>query len=399
MSKVNNLLKKYNSYLTNNNTTNFNKINNIRAQFFEVAITDKISKEEEEKFKIYDDLFFKKFFDSFPNNYKKYIKFSNKFFDKKYYDYKNKEKKLFNDLDKLLLLRNDYANSMGFNNYYDYMFVEDNKYFYNYNKVLKIRRFVLEYLVPLNNSMDYKSFDYKPSYLKSIKSWIIDNFFDTSNFINELESNESWHLLYYPYSNKYNIYCKYKNNEKDIYNLAHEYGHIFQLVNNELFDLVTIDYALAEVFSSYSEILCVKNINNNTLINNHIHRILEIIISSVATDEFLEYLYKHIDDSIYQKDNAWENINKKYSIVTSKKWYDDKKRIKYPYRCIDYAIAYISTLYSYNSVSISNYKKLKKDYYDNTYTDIIKNNNLGNPFNLKTYKSICANVKEIINED
>ena len=165
-----------------------------------------------------------------------------------------------------------------------------------------------------------------------------------------------------------------------------------------MFDLVTADYTLSEVFSSYSEILCVKYINNNVLINNHIKKFLEIIISSVATDEFLEYLYKNISSSMEEKNNKWESINKKYNIVTSKKWYNDMKRIKYPYHCINYAIAYISTLYSYSNASISKYYRLKDDYNYSTYMDIIKNNNLGNPFVLKTYKDICKDVRRILHE-
>ena len=380
MSKIKEMLNKYKLYLDENN---YNEINYVRSFIFEFKINNKLSNQEEKEFEEYEDLFFKNYFYSFPESYKEYIK--------------NKPSNIdSSNLDELLVLRNNYSNKLGYSNYYDYMFIEDNRYFYNHENILNIRKFVLKYLVPLNENINYIEFDYNDKYLKDIKNYINSNYLGNV-LVNEINSNDSWHLLYYPYSNKFDIYCKYKNNEKDIYNLAHEYGHIFQLIDNSLFDLVLADYSLSEIFSSYSEILCIKSINDKILINNHIKKMLETIISSVATDEFLEYLYKNINDS--NKDGVFDSINKKYNISTSKKWYNDTKRIKYPYRAIDYAIAYISTLYAYNKANIDNYKKIKEDYYEYTHMDIVKNNNLGNPFDVETYKRICNEVRGIINEN
>lgn len=392
MSKINLLINEYNEKLKKSKIC---EVDNTRSKIFEFFINNKCPLQEKEMYHILEQKYINVFKNKFTSNYKELFNYELKYFDHEYYEFKQKEYELINadnmDISKLITVRNNISKNKGFLNYYEFMNVEDRRYFLSHREIKKLRKFVKKYIISLNESLDSCSFDEYDLSLKKIKTFI-GNEYGLKNLNIDYVKDDVWKTAYYPYSNRIELHTKYKNNEKDIFNLSHEYGHIFHLnYNYECFDLPFLDYSISEIFSSYSEAICINEVGNIDLINNHIKRIIEIIITSVVSDEFIQYLYSNPKVTNKDRNLMWEQINKKYNHIPRKKWNEDINRIIYPYHGIDYALAYISTLSVYSGASIYNLYSMRKDASFMLHTKFVKKY-LNNPFERTTYKKIKKEI-------
>lgn len=391
MSKM---LNKYRYYID----TNDENVLNFRNCLLEKVYNEELSLNELNDFYKID----KEFINSFDSDLIKrvYNNYVNNL-GNEYYKFKKKEQKLIkritkenvkNSAFKLKKLRNNISED-----YYNFMYIEGNKYDYTKEDIYVMRKLVNKYLAPLYNKIIInKKYDFNINDYNEIINYIVNNEVNNKNV--NLIISKSNGVKYYPNSKEYDLKIFFKNDEKTLFNIAHEYGHIYQLENNhELVDYIYMNYDISEIFSSYNEYLCLNILDNKILNLIHLKRVLKIIISSIIGDEFNEYFYSE-NNNVEFIENKWIEINKKYDFK-GKAWFDNIKRIAYPSKTIDYAVAYIATLYKFNDYSIKQYKGMRDNFRDYDFKMFVKNNDLGNPFIEQTYIEIKERIEKYLYEN
>jgi M3 family oligoendopeptidase len=362
----------------------------------------------------------------------------------------------FDDIyDKLVKTRTRIAHKLGYKNFvelgYDRMIRTD----YNAADVVKFRKQVLDYVVPLSNELrkrqqerlgldDFKFYDMSLSFLsgnatpKGSPDWIVENgrkmyselspetneFFDFMMKYDLMDLNNKKNKQaggYCTHFSEYKapfIFSNFNGTSHDIDVLTHEAGHAFQCYqsrNNSIEEYLWPTYEACEIHSMSMEFfawpwmeLFFKE-DTEKYKFSHLSSAILFLPYGVAVDEFQHVVYENPDMTPAERDEAWKAIDKKYRpyvdfdgneyLKAGGLWKRQGHIFRSPFYYIDYCLAQICALQFWRRAQTgdptawTDYLTLCKAGGSKSFLDLVKLANLNNPFEPTTVQPVIAEVK------
>lgn len=372
-----------------------------------------------------------------------------------YYGYFKDNQEKFEELfDKLVKIRTNIANKLGFEDFVELGYIRMMRTDYNEKMVEKFREQVLEYIVPLANKI-YKR---QAERLNLEKLTYIDENFEflsgnatpkcssreiiekgkkmykelsseTSEFFNFMLENELMDLVtkegkgaggYCTYIPNYKspfIFSNFNQTADDIDVLTHEAGHAFQLYMSRDIDMPEINFPTYESCEIHSmsmefitwpwmELFFKEDSEKYRFI--HMSSAIKFIPYGIVVDEFQHYVYKQPDLSKEERRNVWRNLEKKYLphkdysgcefLENGGWWFKQGHIFKNPFYYVDYTLAQICALQFWKKIRED--KKGGWDDYINickvggrkSFLEIVKIGNLKSPFEEGCVSSVIDNI-------
>lgn len=373
-----------------------------------------------------------------------------------YYGYFKDNQEKFEELfDKLVKIRTNIANKLGFEDFVELGYIRMMRTDYNEKMVEKFREQVLEYIVPLANKI-YKR---QAERLNLEKLTYIDENFEflsgnatpkcssreiiekgkkmykelsseTSEFFNFMLENELMDLVtkegkgaggYCTYIPNYKspfIFSNFNQTADDIDVLTHEAGHAFQLYMSRDIDMPEINFPTYESCEIHSmsmefitwpwmELFFKEDSEKYRFI--HMSSAIKFIPYGIVVDEFQHYVYKQPDLSKEERRNVWRNLEKKYLphkdysgcefLENGGWWFKQGHIFKNPFYYVDYTLAQICALQFWKKIRED--KKGGWDDYINickvggrkSFLGIVKIGNLKSPFEEGCVSSVIDNIE------
>jgi M3 family oligoendopeptidase len=216
------------------------------------------------------------------------------------------------------------------------------------------------------------------------------------------------------------IFANFNGTSHDVDVLTHEAGHAFQSYQSK--DLLppyrwpTLE--AAEIHSMSMEFLAWPYIDSffkedtEKYKFSHLSGALSFLPYGVAVDEFQHLIYENPEMSKEDRKKAWRDIEKKYlpykdyddSAFLEKGtfWYRQGHIFSVPFYYIDYTLAQVVAL-QYFLASRENYQNALDSYValcklggSKTFTELIQEAHLENPFEKNTVKNIAGKISEIL---
>ena len=357
--------------------------------------------------------------------------------------------------DKLVKVRTRIAKKLGYKNFvelgYDRMLRTD----YNAADVVKFRKQVLDYVVPLSNTLrerqrerlgldKLKFYDVPLNYLsgnatpKGDPAWIIENgrkmyeelSTETKEFFDFMMQHELMDLVnkknkqaggYCTHFSQYKapfIFSNFNGTSHDIDVLTHEAGHAFQCYqsrNNSIEEYLWPTYEACEIHSMSMEFFAWPWMNlffkedTEKYKFSHISAAILFLPYGVSVDEFQHVVYENPDMTPAQRNQAWKEIDAKYRpfmdydgveyLEQGSLWKRQGHIFRSPFYYIDYCLAQICAL-QFWSRSQHNDKTAWADYLtlckaggSQSFLDLVKLANLNNPFESTTVQPVITEVK------
>jgi M3 family oligoendopeptidase len=357
--------------------------------------------------------------------------------------------------DKLVKTRTRIAQKLGYKNFvelgYDRMLRTD----YNAADVVKFRKQVLDYVVPLSNHLrerqrerlgldTLKYYDVPLNYIsgnatpKGDPDWIIENgrkmyeelsaetkeFFDfmmqydLMDLVNKKNKQTGGYCTHFSQYKAPFIFSNFNGTSHDIDVLTHEAGHAFQCYqsrNNSIEEYLWPTYEACEIHSMSMEFfawpwmsLFFKE-DTEKYKFSHLSSAILFLPYGVAVDEFQHVVYENPDMAPAQRDQAWRDIEAKYRpymdfdgveyLEKGGMWKRQGHIFRSPFYYIDYCLAQICAL-QFWSRSQSGDKTAWQDYLtlckaggSKSFLDLVKLANLNNPFEPTTVQPVITEVQ------
>lgn len=372
-----------------------------------------------------------------------------------YYGYFKDNQEKFEELfDKLVKIRTNIANKLGFEDFVELGYIRMMRTDYNEKMVEKFREQVLEYIVPLANKIYKRQAERlnleKLTYIdenfeflsgnatpKCSSREIIENgkkmykelSSETSEFFNFMLENELMDLVtkegkgaggYCTYIPNYKspfIFSNFNQTADDIDVLTHEAGHAFQLYMSRDIDMPEINFPTYESCEIHSmsmefitwpwmELFFKEDSEKYRFI--HMSSAIKFIPYGIVVDEFQHYVYKQPDLSKEERRNVWRNLEKKYLphkdysgcefLENGGWWFKQGHIFKNPFYYVDYTLAQICALQFWKKIRED--KKGGWDDYINickvggrkSFLEIVKIGNLKSPFEEGCVSSVIDNI-------
>lgn len=373
-----------------------------------------------------------------------------------YYGYFKDNQEKFEELfDKLVKIRTNIANKLGFEDFVELGYIRMMRTDYNEKMVEKFREQVLEYIVPLANKIYKRQAERlnleKLTYIdenfeflsgnatpKCSSREIIENgkkmykelSSETSEFFNFMLENELMDLVtkegkgaggYCTYIPNYKspfIFSNFNQTADDIDVLTHEAGHAFQLYMSRDIDMPEINFPTYESCEIHSmsmefitwpwmELFFKEDSEKYRFI--HMSSAIKFIPYGIVVDEFQHYVYKQPDLSKEERRNVWRNLEKKYLphkdysgcefLENGGWWFKQGHIFKNPFYYVDYTLAQICALQFWKKIRED--KKGGWDDYINickvggrkSFLGIVKIGNLKSPFEEGCVSSVIDNIE------
>lgn len=373
-----------------------------------------------------------------------------------YYGYFKDNQEKFEELfDKLVKIRTNIANKLGFEDFVELGYIRMMRTDYNEKMVEKFREQVLEYIVPLANKIYKRQAERlnleKLTYIdenfeflsgnatpKCSSREIIENgkkmykelSSETSEFFNFMLENELMDLVtkegkgaggYCTYIPNYKspfIFSNFNQTADDIDVLTHEAGHAFQLYMSRDIDMPEINFPTYESCEIHSmsmefitwpwmELFFKEDSEKYRFI--HMSSAIKFIPYGIVVDEFQHYVYKQPDLSKEERRNVWRNLEKKYLphkdysgcefLENGGWWFKQGHIFKNPFYYVDYTLAQICALQFWKKIRED--KKGGWDDYINickvggrkSFLEIVKIGNLKSPFEEGCVSSVIDNIE------
>ena len=373
-----------------------------------------------------------------------------------YYGYFKDNQEKFEELfDKLVKIRTNIANKLGFEDFVELGYIRMMRTDYNEKMVEKFREQVLEYIVPLANKIYKRQAERlnleKLTYIdenfeflsgnatpKFSSREIIENgkkiykelSSETSEFFNFMLENELMDLVtkegkgaggYCTYIPNYKspfIFSNFNQTADDIDVLTHEAGHAFQLYMSRDIDMPEINFPTYESCEIHSmsmefitwpwmELFFKEDSEKYRFI--HMSSAIKFIPYGIVVDEFQHYVYKQPDLSKEERRNVWRNLEKKYLphkdysgcefLENGGWWFKQGHIFKNPFYYVDYTLAQICALQFWKKI-----REDKKGGWDNyinickvggrkSFLGIVKIGNLKSPFEEGCVSSVIDNIE------
>lgn len=372
-----------------------------------------------------------------------------------YYGYFKENQEKFEELfDKLVKIRTNISNKLGFEDFVELGYIRMMRTDYNEKMVEKFREQVLEYIVPLANKIYKRQAERlnleKLTYIdenfeflsgnatpKCSSREIIENgkkmykelSSETSEFFNFMLENELMDLVtkegkgaggYCTYIPNYKspfIFSNFNQTADDIDVLTHEAGHAFQLYMSRDIEMPEINFPTYESCEIHSmsmefitwpwmELFFKEDSEKYRFI--HMSSAIKFIPYGIVVDEFQHHVYKQPDLSKEERRNVWRNLEKKYLphkdyngcefLENGGWWFKQGHIFKNPFYYVDYTLAQICALQFWKKIRED--KKGGWDDYINickvggrkSFLEIVKIGNLKSPFEEGCVSSVIDNI-------
>lgn len=372
-----------------------------------------------------------------------------------YYGYFKDNQEKFEELfDKLVKIRTNISNKLGFEDFVELGYIRMMRTDYNEKMVEKFREQVLEYIVPLANKIYKRQAERlnleKLTYIdenfeflsgnatpKCSSREIIENgkkmykelSSETSEFFNFMLENELMDLVtkegkgaggYCTYIPNYKspfIFSNFNQTADDIDVLTHEAGHAFQLYMSRDIEMPEINFPTYESCEIHSmsmefitwpwmELFFKEDSEKYRFI--HMSSAIKFIPYGIVVDEFQHHVYKQPDLSKEERRNVWRNLEKKYLphkdyngcefLENGGWWFKQGHIFKNPFYYVDYTLAQICALQFWKKIRED--KKGGWDDYINickvggrkSFLEIVKIGNLKSPFEEGCVSSVIDNI-------
>lgn len=372
-----------------------------------------------------------------------------------YYGYFKDNQEKFEELfDKLVKIRTNIANKLGFEDFVELGYIRMMRTDYNEKMVEKFREQVLEYIVPLANKIykrqaerlnlekltyidenfEFLSGNATPKFssreiIENGKKMYKELSSETSEFFNFMLENELMDLVtkegkgaggYCTYIPNYKspfIFSNFNQTADDIDVLTHEAGHAFQLYMSRDIDMPEINFPTYESCEIHSmsmefitwpwmELFFKEDSEKYRFI--HMSSAIKFIPYGIVVDEFQHYVYKQPDLSKEERRNVWRNLEKKYLphkdysgcefLENGGWWFKQGHIFKNPFYYVDYTLAQICALQFWKKIRED--KKGGWDDYINickvggrkSFLEIVKIGNLKSPFEEGCVSSVIDNI-------
>ena len=378
---------------------------------------------------------------------------------KAYYNYFEEKENEFDEVfDKLVKVRNNMAIKLGFDNFVELGYIRMMRTDYNKDMVKNFRKQVLDYIVPVANSLyerqskrigvdrltyvdenlEFLSGNATP---KGSDEYIIENgrkmyselSNETKEFFNFMLENELMDLVtkkgkaaggYCTYIPDYKspfIFSNFNQTLDDIDVLTHEAGHAFQLYMSTWIDMPEINfptYESCEIHSMSMEFitwpwmkLFFKE-DTEKYKFTHLSSAIKFIPYGIVVDEFQHYIYEQPNMTKEERKNIWRELEKKYLphrifedndfLEKGTWWFKQGHIFKNPFYYIDYTLAQICALQFWKKMredrksSWQDYLNICKIGGTKSFLDIVKEANLISPFEEGCVSSVIGTINEYL---
>ncbi|GEN29995.1 M3 family oligoendopeptidase [Cerasibacillus quisquiliarum] len=357
--------------------------------------------------------------------------------------------------DKLVKLRHNMAQKLGFKNFVELGYVRMSRIDYNKEMVARFRKQVEEVVVPLVTKLyerqakrigvsDFKFYDESYHFKtgnatpKGSPEWIIENGKkmyeelspETAAFFNFMLERELMDLVakkgkeaggYCTFIADYNapfIFSNFNGTSDDIDVLTHEAGHAFQFYSSR--DLGVPEYLMptsesAEIHSMSMEFftwpwmeLFFKE-DTEKYKFSHLVSGLTFLPYGVAVDEFQHLVYENPDWTPAERNAAWRKLEDKYMphrdydgqpyLEAGGLWQRQGHIYQVPFYYIDYTLAQICA-FQFWKKSRENHEEAWKDYLklcqlggSKSFLGLVESARLDSPFEEGTVESIIQSIE------
>ncbi len=372
--------------------------------------------------------------------------------------FKENESKFDIIYDKLVMLRNEIAIKLGFNNFIELGYLRMGRSDYNAENVKKFREHVLRYIVPLSNELREKQrkrigvdtlkyYDLPLNFIsgnptpKGNKDWIMERAKkmyeelspETGEFINTMLERDLFDLETKPnkqaggyctflhgFKSPF-IFANFNGTQDDITVVTHEAGHAFQTYESRYLEAPEFSFPTSEACEIHSMSMefitwpWMKMFFENDIEKFkffHLADSLAFIPYGVTVDEFQHIVYENPHMTPDERKKAWRDIERKY---TPYKDYDDNDFLEKgtlwfrqghifsePFYYIDYTLAQICA-YQFWIKFNEDRVKAWDDYLNicrvggsQSFIEILKTGNLKSPFEKETIKKITTQINSYL---
>ncbi len=376
-----------------------------------------------------------------------------------YYKFFEENEGKFDELfDKLVIVRDNIAKKLGFDNFVDLGYIRMMRTDYNAEMVRNFRKQVLDYIVPVANDLYKRQANRlgidKLTYIdenfefisgnanpKGNPEYIMENgrrmyrelSKETEEFFDFMMDNELMDLVtkegkaaggYCTYIPNYKspfIFSNFNQTSDDIDVLTHEAGHAFQLYMSTWIDMPEINfptYESCEIHSMSMEFitwpwmeLFFKE-DSDKYKFTHLSSAIKFIPYGIVVDEFQHHIYENPKMSKEERKDIWRMLEKKYlphkdyegcDILERGCWWFKQGHIfKNPFYYIDYTLAQICSLQFWKKMR-EDKEKGWQDYLDickvggtKSFLEIVDIGNLKSPFKDGCVESVINTIKNYL---
>ena len=336
---------------------------------------------------------------------------------------------------KLIEIRCELADSLGYNSYIDLGYLIQGRRDYGIREIADFRRNIQKYVTPAVADIKAKGidYDYPPAIaanpgelISAIAAMFKDLSYETGSYIEEMTQKELYDLetrankrknlftcCMLPYEKLPFIIGNYTGNGMETGYTVHEFGHGFAFYTaarkQPLYELHRSSPAVNEIHSKTMEHFMFPYLkmfvgeHKKEYIRNHLMQQLENLAYRCAIDEFEHLMYDR-NMSRVQLCELWADISNRYTpwnrispedIHQGKCWPRQTHIVESPFYYIQYDIAQISTYEFYLKMK-SNYEQAWSDYMrlcseggSKSYQELLETAHLSNPFIGSTVEDIC----------
>lgn len=370
--------------------------------------------------------------------------------------YSEHEKEMQGLFDRFVKVRHKMALKMGYENFVDMGYARMNRIGYDKKMVGKLRKQILEYIVPLNNELiirqakrlgieKIKYYDEPVHFLSGNAKLIGDEDSiikktlkmyeelspETNVFFNDLvkrnlfdikkreEKSEGGFCEYMPKYKAPYVYSVYNGTIEDFNVFTHEVGHAFQKYlcrNCEIPEYFQASEDVAEIHSMSMEFLTepwIKDFfgeDDEKYKFSHMCNALFLVAYIAVVDEFQHFVYEKPEATYEERNSFWRELEKKYLpyrdyeennfLEKGGYWLRQSHIFWGPFYYIDYGLAQIIAFNFWNKAR-DNRKEAWEDYIkvcrtggSKSLLDIVKVGDLKNPFEENSIDSIVKSIRE-----
>ncbi|WP_195937866.1 M3 family oligoendopeptidase [Romboutsia sp. 1001713B170131_170501_G6] len=378
---------------------------------------------------------------------------------KAYYNYFEEKENEFDEVfDKLVKVRNNMAIKLGFDNFVELGYIRMMRTDYNKDMVKNFRKQVLDYIVPVANSLyerqakrigvdmltyvdenlEFLSGNATP---KGSDEYIIENgrkmyselSNETKEFFDFMLENELMDLVtkkgkaaggYCTYIPNYKspfIFSNFNQTLDDIDVLTHEAGHAFQLYMSTWIEMPEINfptYESCEIHSMSMEFitwpwmeLFFKE-DTEKYKFTHLSSAIKFIPYGIVVDEFQHHIYEKPNMTKEERKNIWRELEKKYLphrtfedndfLEKGTWWFKQGHIFKNPFYYIDYTLAQICALQFWKKMRVDringweNYLDICRVGGTKSFLEIVKIGDLKSPFEDGCVESVIDVIKNYL---
>lgn len=348
------------------------------------------------------------------------------------------EEALYQVFRKLIEIRLELADSLGYNSYIDLGYILEGRHDYGTREIAEFRGNIQKYVTPAVAEIKAKGIDFchppaiasnSEELISAIATMFKDLSHETGSYFEEMTQKELYDLetrenkrsmlftcCMLPYEKLPFIVGNYTGDGMETGYAVHEFGHGFAFYTaarkQPLYEFHRSSPAVNEIHSKTMEHFMFPYLNlfvgehKKEYLRNHFMQQLENLAYRCAIDEFEHLMYDRKLSRV-QLCEMWADISNKYipwnrispeDIHQGKCWPRQTHIVERPFYYIQYDIAQISTYEFYLKMK-NNHEQAWSDYMrlcsaggSKSYLELLETAHLKNPFAGSTLEDICRPI-------